>query len=320
MSATLRDVVLGARARVVPLPAETAGYLVLSLGEKAVHAPRRLELDAIELDAEGGVQLLAGEPLPPAAVEPLLRSVLGQLLAVSSAPGPSLLRAARREPNGELGAFLAELERALVPVNRTAGRRALVRLCRETERARRDGSLDVPDVQPPSPPPVPLAVSEPVTGPAIEPETERPAEVLVSAPPPVAPKPAIAESPLEEPSTRPETVVALSESGRPPARESGSERTPYIGSLGLELRMSAPVVIEPLPSPDQPTVELPTRAPPPYAGPPSTPRGVDELVESSFEAAEGLSEESLRAELKRVAGIEATPGLGGVASGPRRPT
>ena len=146
MSVTLLEVLLAARARAVPLPAESAGYLVLSLSEKAVQAPRRIELSAVELDADGAVQILAGEAVAAEPLEQALRKALSELLTVASSPGPSLLRAAARPATGQLEAFVGELERALVPVNRTAARRALVRLCRETERARREGLLTAPSL------------------------------------------------------------------------------------------------------------------------------------------------------------------------------
>jgi hypothetical protein len=325
MSVTLLEVLLAARARAVPLPAESAGYLLLSLSEKAVQAPRRIELSAVELDAEGGVQILAGEAVGAEPLEQGLRQALSELLTAASSPGPSLLRAAARPATGQLEAFVGELERALVPVNRTAARRALVRLCRETERARREGLLAPPA---PATAAVPAPVAEPVTSAALasmspastpirdvtplEPQVE-PAPVL----PPVnvvSPQALSLGSEAAEPSTRPDTVVALSDSRRPAPPQSWSERTPYIGSIGLDvIVMPAPVVIESAaPSPDLPTV-----APPPYDSVPPAPRGVGELV-AEFEIAAGMSDDSLRAELKRVAGVEGTPGPDAVASRARR--
>jgi hypothetical protein len=73
----------------------------------------------------------------------------------------------------------------------------------------------------------------------------------------------------------------------------------------------SPVVLEAL-SPD-----LPTAAPPPYAGEVSNPRCVGELV-ASFEVGSAMSDDSLRAELKRIAGVDATPGPDAVSAGSRR--
>jgi hypothetical protein len=344
MSVTLHEVMLAARARVVPLAAESAGYLLLSLSEKAVQAARRVELSAVELDEGGEVRLLAGEPVDSEVLEQTLRHALDELLKVSSSPGPSLLRAASRPATGNLPLFVAELERALVPVNRTAGRRALVRLCRETERARREGVLEIPKTSEVAAGAAPLptedgarrdapdhpntaAAAECADAPAVSsiPAVQEQLSVEAGAvfepvrvPPPVGADsggqtPTSSED--SEPSTSPETVVALSDSGRPPARERFADRTPYIGSIGLDvIAASAPVVIESPLSPDLPTV-----APPPYAGAPPVQRRVGELVES-FEVLPGLSDDSLRAELKRVAGIEGTPGPSPVSSSSRRTT
>ncbi len=321
MSVTLLEVVQAARARAVPLAAESAGYLALSLSERALHVPRRVELGSVELEGDGSLHLLAGEALEGAALEQTLRGVLSQLLAVASSPGPSLIRAAGRPPTGNLPALVAELERALVPVNRTAAKRALVRLCRETERARREGKLVIEPSQPlpavalpeptpamPSPEPPPAVAFSPEP-PALSPE---PATTALRVPPPVqavSPEPPVV---FGEPSTRPETVVALSESGRPPPRERLSDRTPYIGSIGIDVHVDAPIACLDAPSPD-----LPTAAPPAYSSVPPAPRGVGELMES-FETAPPLDEKALRAELKRLAGVEGTPGPEPVDSGSRR--
>lgn len=322
MSVTLLEIVQGARARAVPLAAESAGYLVLLLTDRVQHAPRKIELNAVELDEEGGVQSLAGKPLEPLALESALRKVLAELLHVASSVGPSLLRAASRPATGNVPAFVAELERALVPVNRNAGRRALVRLCRETERARREGKLAA---QPLPTPAAPAAAATQDAPAALEPVTAPPLAPAVSPPPPLAgsPVPPLAGSPVppssDESRTSPETVVALGDSTRAEVRANAGERTPCVGSFGAE-----PITVPRAPAAEVAPAEapvlspdLPTAAPPAYASPEPSPRRVDELL-AKFEVAPALSEESLRAELKRVAGVDGTPGPAAVRSGAGR--
>lgn len=290
MSVTLLEVVCAARARAVPLAAETAAYLLLSLSEKVARSPRRVDLAAVELDEDGAVHLLSGEATTPELLEQSLRQSLSHLLAVSSSPGPSLLRAAARPTSGQPDAFVAELERALVPVNRTAGHRALVRLSRETERARRDGLLAASSA-------------------ASSRESSRTGEPLDAA--------VGRDDRLETPVVRAPVLPPVNAvSAAPSSRDNLADRTPNIGSIGLEvIVVPAPVVIEAASlSPD-----LPTAAPPPYGGVAAPPRGVGELVER-FEVAAPMSDDSLRAELKRVAGVEGTPGPEAVTSRARRAT
>jgi hypothetical protein len=317
MSVSWLEIIQAARARAVPLAAESAGYLVLLLADCVQHAPRKIELSTIELDEEGGVRSLASDPLEPLALERALREVLRELLNVASSAGPSLVRAAGRPAAGNLAAFVAELERALVPVNRTAARRALVRLCRETDRARREGHLSALPAAAPAP-----AAPAPAAAPPAPAIAQRRSLEPVAAPPlpsAISPEPPPSASPVppalgDESSTSPETVVALSDSGRPPGRDRVGDRTPHIGTFGSDTVTvpRATAVETTVLSPD-----LPTAAPPPYASPAPSPRRVGELI-ASFEVAPGPSDESLRAELKRVAGVEGTPGPNAVRSGAGR--
>src|SRR6185503_20849507 len=57
-----------------------------------------------------------------------------KLLDASGSGTPALTAAAKRKPGNGLPALVEELEAALIPVNRAAGRRALARLARETKR------------------------------------------------------------------------------------------------------------------------------------------------------------------------------------------
>ncbi len=79
--------------------------------------PRREQRDPLGGDAEGSI-----------------RAILTRLLEASGSQTPALASAARRRPSAGLGTLVEELEAALIPVNRAAGRRALARLAREVKR------------------------------------------------------------------------------------------------------------------------------------------------------------------------------------------
>ena len=61
-------------------------------------------------------------------------AILAKLLDASGSATPALTASARRKAGAGLPALVAELEAALIPVNRAAGRRALARLAREVKR------------------------------------------------------------------------------------------------------------------------------------------------------------------------------------------
>src|SRR5690606_9229311 len=66
--------------------------------------------------------------------EASVRALLTKLLEVSGSGTPALTTAAKRKPGNGLPALVEELEAALIPVNRAAGRRALARLARVVKR------------------------------------------------------------------------------------------------------------------------------------------------------------------------------------------
>src|SRR5262245_46542254 len=131
MSVMLLDVWRAARARSVPFSGESAGYVALGLCEMMERDPRAIDLAAIELGADGGLRFARGEPCSGERAEGIVRDMLGKLLGVASSPGPALFRAANREPGAGVEVLTTELKKALIPVNRAAARRALLRLCRE---------------------------------------------------------------------------------------------------------------------------------------------------------------------------------------------
>jgi hypothetical protein len=255
VTVSLSEVLAGAEAQAVPLSAECAGYLVLAAADQAALSPRRVQAGEVCLLDDGAVRLLGGVPADDATAEGDLRELLGGLLSSASSTTAGLVRARRRAAGAGVGALLRELERALIPVNRAAARRALARLARETVRAKDEGRLMPAPAAPPvvasapvAPPPVavaPLPVA--VAPPPVAAATVAPPPVAVAPPPEVAPAPpevdpshtallprvevterlvlpvaaavvmpAAVTVPPEEGETRPEPVVVRA-SQRPPA-------------------------------------------------------------------------------------------------------
>jgi hypothetical protein len=187
MSVSLSEVLAGAEAQAVPLSAECAGYLVLAAADQAALSPRRVQPGEVCLLDDGAVRLLGGMPADDATAERDLRELLGGLLSSASSTTAGLVRARRRAPGAGVGALLRELERALIPVNRSAARRALARLARETVRAKDEGRLTV---VPAAPPPV-----EPVAPTVVAPPPVRESELFAeSLPAPSVDAPAVTET------------------------------------------------------------------------------------------------------------------------------
>lgn len=328
MSASLLTVWRAARARAVPFAGESAGYVVLLACEELALSPRRVELANLSLNPDGGVRTLGREPVAEAQTEAELRSLLGELLQVASSPGVGLLRAASREPSGSLRAFAVELQKALIPVNRAAARRALSRLCRETVRACENGKLAPLPGTPgrdPLPPPRPTAPPDPVAPSPLCPVAEV-SEVLNEA------KRAgwSVQIPAEHP-TRPETVEARRRSGLAPGLELEDDATEQF-AFALEPSLQG----DPLPQVEPKSDALtPVMVPGPrsagpgpmhlanqsgetglsadgapnsaaYPGMPPQKSDVRQLL-GGFEVAQALADGELRDELKRWAGIEGTP-------------
>jgi hypothetical protein len=204
VTVSLSEVLAGAEAQAVPLSAECAGYLVLAAADQAALSPRRVQAGEVCLLDDGAVRLLGGVPADDATAEGDLRELLGGLLSSASSTTAGLVRARRRAAGAGVGALLRELERALIPVNRAAARRALARLARETVRAKDEGRLM------PAPAAPPVVASAPVAPPPV---AVAPLPVAVAA---AVVMPAAVTVPPEEGETRPEPVVVRA-SQRPPA-------------------------------------------------------------------------------------------------------
>jgi hypothetical protein len=134
-SVTLEDVFAVVVAKRVPLAPELAGYLVLEIAEHADPNGGDLDPRSVFVSEEGTVALV--KPKREGATgdaEESLRSALARLLEASGSQTPALTAASKRKSGGGLPGLAEELEAALIPVNRAAGRRALARLAREVKR------------------------------------------------------------------------------------------------------------------------------------------------------------------------------------------
>ena len=153
MTVTLRDVVLAVRYGDASLVGESAGYLILGAADSAARMVGFATLDAVSMSDEGTIKL-QGAPCSQEDAEESLRHLLGVMLKKARTPCPNLIRVAERRNTRGLYGLIAELEAALIPVNRRAARRTLARLVRETKRsaAQERSFAEVQAVQTPPPP------------------------------------------------------------------------------------------------------------------------------------------------------------------------
>jgi hypothetical protein len=227
-SVTLDEVFSVVAGKRVPLAPELAGYLVLEIAEHADPNGGDVDPRSVYVGEEGTVALV--KPKREGATgdaEASIRAALARLLEASGSQTPALAAASKRKAGIGLPALAEELEAALIPVNRAAGRRALARLAREVKRvtlgvgrnalpSTSDGSpgsrrASSPSHQaPPGPEPTPVPPPARGPGPSFskeeEPTTARgqiPEEVLKKATP--DPNAAALDAPTVDPSEMPTT-------------------------------------------------------------------------------------------------------------------
>ena len=135
-SITLDDVFVVVGAKRVPLAPELAGYLALEIAEGATQATGDVDPRSVYIGEEGSVALVVRPRRDPPTgdAETSIRAIVSRLLDASGSQTPALASVARRPSSAGLNALVEELEAALIPVNRAAGRRALARLAREVKR------------------------------------------------------------------------------------------------------------------------------------------------------------------------------------------
>ncbi len=156
-SVTLEDVFSVVEAKRVPLAPELAGYLTLEVADGSQAAGGEVDPRTVYISEEGTVALVRPKKDAPSGdAETSVRAILTKLLEASGSATPALTASAKRKAGAGLPALVSELEAALIPVNRAAGRRALARLAREVKRVTlglgRNASV---------PPPVPRAGAQP---------------------------------------------------------------------------------------------------------------------------------------------------------------
>lgn len=133
-SVTLEDVFAVVSAKRVPLAPELAGYLALEIADGADARSGEVDTRSVYIGDEGSVALVRPKKDAGGDAEASVRHILARLLEASGSQTPALGACAKRKPGGGLPALVEELEAALIPVNRAAGRRALARLAREVKR------------------------------------------------------------------------------------------------------------------------------------------------------------------------------------------
>ncbi len=139
-SVTLEDVLAVVQTRRVPLAPELAGYLALEIAEASASWASAVEQRLVYISEEGSVALVRQRGGGPRTEDerrgpPSVRVILGEMLAAGGGSTPALSAVARKnDPDGDGIALAQELEAALIPVNRSAGRRALARLARDVKR------------------------------------------------------------------------------------------------------------------------------------------------------------------------------------------
>lgn len=134
-SVTLEDVLTVVSTKRVPLAPELAGYLVLEIAEHADPSGGEVDPKSVFVGEEGTVALVRPKrDAPRGDAEASIRVSLGRLLEASGSQTPALAATSKRKHGAGLPALVGEIESALIPVNRAAGRRALARLAREVKR------------------------------------------------------------------------------------------------------------------------------------------------------------------------------------------
>ncbi|MDP9151518.1 MAG: hypothetical protein M3O36_16480, partial [Myxococcota bacterium] len=134
-SVTLEEVFAVVGSKRAPLAPELAGYLALEITERADPEGGDIDPKNVFVSEEGTVALVTPKRESRLGdAESSIRAALAKLIEASGSQTPALAAACKRKSGVGLTTLAQELEAALIPVNRAAGRRALARLAREVKR------------------------------------------------------------------------------------------------------------------------------------------------------------------------------------------
>lgn len=275
-SVTLDEVLAVVATRRVPLAPELAGYVALELAEAPAARDRGVQPHNVFIGEDGTVAIVRTKGDRDDGAEPdtetSIRSLLGKLLEASGSQTPALAAVARKMPDAGTAALARELEAALIPVNRSAGRRALARLAREVKRvtlnvgrnAMRSGPNEAPAPAPiPAPGPAPDRPA-PAAAPKekVEPQ-EAPSEPAPIEPAKVATGPTPAGDGGRGPSAALPDAGASADLAKPALGESGPDAVDGLvarfevsgerGDKALSAELKKMVGLEPTPPPPSPT-------------------------------------------------------------------
>ena len=305
---TLEDVFAVVQGKRVPLAPELAGYLSLEIAENTDAKGGDIDPKAVYIAEEGTVVLVKPRREAAGSADASIRRTLAKLLEASGSQTPALAAAARRKPTGNMRALIEELEAALIPVNRAAGRRALARLAREVKRVTlgvgRNASVPASARGPSGSQPGPRGPEVPSVAPA-EPQVPRgqPEVSVRSGSPPLAetplappPKPRAAQETivhgdaetLARPVPSPDPMMARRESPQQAREPAGRPPPPELSDDATLVRRDGPRQAVALPEPARP--------PPPQVFDDAT---VDRVAPS--EVQEAARQAAQAAELARLA-------------------
>lgn len=136
MSFTVSQILAAARRNPELVTSETAAYMVLSLAEQSLSGPRQVCAEHVLLHPGGAITIGDVPACAGSDNDALLRALLHQLLTCTSqATISDALHAVVAGYGQGPAAVRAELQTALVPLNRGAARRALARLYRKLGQA-----------------------------------------------------------------------------------------------------------------------------------------------------------------------------------------